>query len=135
MISVVSALRARLLALPAAVRKGVAAAIAVLAVVVVGGSLKGEAPREVSLRVRLGPWGDGSVELVRVSFARQGEVLRVVALRPAEGAARSVSARVSLPEGALSARVELVAAGRVAESEALVEVRAGEDLEIPPPPR
>ena len=135
MASALHALRARLLGLPPTVRKAIAAGVAVLAVVVVGGSLKQDAPREVGLRVRLGAWGDGPVEVVRVSFARRGEVLRVVELRPGGGASRAVSARVSLPEGALSARVELVADGRVAESEGPVTVRAGEELDIPPPPR
>ncbi len=131
-------LRARFTALPPQVRRLLSAAVVVAAVVVVGGALQAEAPREVDLRVRMGDWGGGPVEVVRVSFVRGGEVLRVVELRPSGGsggAPSTVHGRVSLPEGPVEAEVEVVGGGQVTAVRRGAVVRPGEALEILAAPR
>jgi len=138
MAGLLDSFRVRLRALPPNVRKLLSAAVVIAAVVVVGGALRDDAPRDIALRIQLGDWGGRAVEVVRVSFLRRGEVLRVVALRPgggASGAPSVVQGEVSLPEGPFDTEVEVVCEGRVETVRRRVVVRPGEALEVAAGPR
>lgn len=118
-----------------AARRVAAAAALVLGVWVVTASLKGDSPREVTVRVDLAPLRRAGLRpsRVRVELLRGGEPLRVYTANA--GARDAVTLTASVPEGALGTHVEVDVEGRVLTRDGEVIVRAGEVARVPAPER
>ncbi len=121
--------------LPPLVRKLLAAAALVAGVVVAGGQLRGNVARDVEVRVALGAFSDASqpVRSVDVTFLRDDVPLRALRRNFSSGAPREVRETMSLPEGALRARVTVTLDRQAVERESYVTVSAGETVDCPPP--
>jgi hypothetical protein len=117
-------------------RKLLAAASLVAGVFVVGGQLKGSVARDVELRVRLGAYSDASIAVrsVDVTFLRDDAPLRAFRRNFTGSAPRELRESVSLPEGALRARVTLTLDHQAVERESYVTVTPGGTIEVPAPP-
>ncbi|MFO0653185.1 MAG: hypothetical protein U0326_43600 [Polyangiales bacterium] len=117
-------------------RKLLAAASLVAGVFVVGGQLKGSVARDVELRVRLGAYSDASIPVrsVDVTFLRDDAPLRAFRRNFSGSAPRELRESVSLPEGALRARVTLTLDHQAVERESYVTITPGGTIELPTPP-
>lgn len=117
-------------------RKLLAAASLVAGVFVVGGQLKGSVARDVELRVRLGAYSDASIPVrsVDVTFLRDDAPLRAFRRNFSGSAPRELRESVSLPEGALRARVTLTLDHQAVERESYVTITPGGTVELPAPP-
>lgn len=122
-------LRRRWDALPTITRRALGALSLLAGVWVSGVALRPSLPRDVTVHVDLR--GARDARTLRVEFERRGEVLRAIT-RQLDGA-RSFEVPASLPEGALTAHVELVTADRVLTRDVALDVRAGERVELPLP--
>ncbi len=116
-------------------RKVLAAASLVAGVFLVGGQLRGSVAREVELRVSLGAFSDASIPVrsVDVTFLRDDAPLRAFRRNFHGPTPRELRESVSLPEGALRARVTLLLDRQVVERESYVTVTPGGTLDVPAP--
>ncbi len=116
-------------------RKLLAAASLVAGVFVAGGQLKGSVARDVELRVSLRAFSDSSIPVrsVDVTFLRDDAPLRAFRRNFTGSAPRELRESVSLPEGALRARVTLTLDHQAVERESYVTVTPGGTIDVPAP--
>lgn len=114
-----------------------AAGVVVLGVFVVGESLAGHAPRDVTLRADLSPVARRGfdVRALRIELlAEDGAAVRRVERRAAPGSSLArVDAPLTLPTGRWRARVELVGDARVLSRDVVLDVEAGRPVDVPLP--
>lgn len=122
-------LRRRWNSLPTITRRALSALSLLAGVWATGVAMRPTLPRDVTVHVDLR--GARDARALRVEFLRGDEVLRAVTRR-LDGAV-SVDIPTSLPEGHLTAHVELVTDDRVLVREVALDARAGERLELPLP--
>ncbi len=116
-------------------RRVLGAAVLCAGVFVVGGQLRGSAPRDVAVRLDLGPFVDASrpVRAVDVVFSRDGAPVRALHRELPRPTPREWTESTTLPEARLRARVTLTLDALVLEREGDVTVAPGEVIALPAP--
>lgn len=112
-------------------RRRIAPAIAVAAILVVGGSMMSGVPREVHVRYSLGP-AHSDIQELRIVYVIEGETVKGVRFDYPEGAPERVNHRIELPPGRYTIEATLIGeSGRFELRRALVVPAEGRvDVEL-----